>query len=366
MVTLIFFIYCCFMSVLLFHLRKKQNLPGNTESVEAATVVIAFRNEKSNLDAIFTCLEKQQLAPSQFELVFVDDHSTDGGKEILEKRIKNSMLDAKVYSLQGKTGKKSAIELGVSRANQAKIVTLDADCKVGENWLSSMMHALSENVSMVLGPVKLEGNNHFIHQLQCIEFASLMGITLSTANWGRPILSNGANCAFFKQAFLQARPYSGNKQVATGDDIFLLHQLKKDKASKIVFCNHASALVTTATKTTVSSFLSQRMRWASKSKHYKDFDTIWMGVILFLINFCLLYLLFHAFWSGGSFVKLMYAFLLKWVVDLIFIQQIPNWLRPKKIITLSFVLSIVYPFYAVGIALLSLFYRPKWKGRKMS
>jgi len=59
------------------------------------------------------------------------------------------------------------------------------------------------------------------------------------------------------------------------------------------------------------------------------------------------------------------CFMFKWVLDLLLVQQLPFFLRPLSMVKWTFILSILYPLYSVGIALLSLFYRPQWKGRKI-
>lgn len=365
MVAFVFLLYACFMSWLILGSSKKST-EGSNKILLKVSVVIAFRNESNNLNHLLQSLENQSFSKERFEIIFVNDHSTDSSQEFLEKQKLGSNLNFKILSLTNQTGKKSAIELGILQANYDIIVTTDADCWMGENWLYAITKRFeSQEVLMVLGPVALEGKGGFFDHLQMIEFSTLMAMTVLTANRGRPILSNGANCAFLKNDFLKRQPYYKNRQTNTGDDIFLLHSLKRDSKDKIEFCNEEDALVRTSTKESVESFLSQRIRWASKTKNYKDSDTLWMGVLLFAINMCVLILFFEALLGYITIEKLCLAFLFKWILDLIFLQRIPRWLRPDKILLFTLLLSILYPFYSVGIALLSLFYKPKWKGRKI-
>ncbi|MBL4708329.1 MAG: glycosyltransferase [Flavobacteriales bacterium] len=365
MVAFIFFLYVCFIVWLIWGLSKKKS--GTEATVlPYVSVVIAFRNESINLVRIFDCLEKQKFPMERFEIIFVNDHSSDNGEFLLKERILLSNLNSRIVALTDRTGKKSAIELGLTEANNDIIVTVDADCRMNQYWLAAMTKRFkSEEVSMVLGPIILEGKQGVFDHIQVTEFSTLMGMTMATANNGRPILSNGANCAFRRREFLENNPYSENRKVETGDDIFLLHSLKKAARTEIEFCNELDALVKTSTKTTLSSFLSQRLRWASKTKNYKDIDTLWMGALLFAINLSVLIVFINMLLRNIPFEKLGLIFLFKWILDLLFLQRVPIWLRPDKIIFSSFFLSIVYPFYSVGIALLSLFYKPNWKGRKI-
>jgi len=336
----------------------------NTESV---SVVIAYRNEVGNLPQLIKEIGAQSIAKSDFELILVNDHSNDGSSEVVKKAIERSELAIRHFDLKEKQGKKAAITLGVMKAKFDIILCTDADCGLNPRWMETMLQSFeNKETKMVLAAVQLTGSKGWFQKLQAVEFSSLMAITLLTTRRNRPIISNGANYAFRKTAFEISEAYVGNSAINTGDDVFLLHSFKRKFGKEcVVFSEKENSVVRTKVKKTYSSFLNQRIRWASKSKSYKDFDTVKMGGIIFLANLAVLGVFVGALFQYFSLEFFLGCFLFKWILDLLLLQQLPLFLRPKSIVKGTFLLSMLYPFYSVGIALLSLFHRPQWKGRKI-
>mgnify|MGYP003649352523 CR=1 FL=1 len=334
---------------------------------EPVSIIIAYRNEIDNLEGLIKGIENQSIINKRWEVILVNDHSTDGSFEFVQQLVKDSKLIVQHINLTDGEGKKAAISLGVKCAQYELIVCTDADCKFHFNWLETMIQPfVKPGVKMVLGAVRLIGSKGWFQKLQEIEFSSLMAMTILTCRRKRAIMSNGANYAFRKTAFNESDAYSSNSTVNTGDDVFLLHSFKrKFGKSCILFLEKENSVVNTATKNSFSSFFEQRIRWASKSKSYKDLDTLKIGVIIFLANLSVLWIFLGSILQLYSLQFFLGCFLFKWLLDLLLIQQLPLFIRPKAIVKWTFLLSILYPFYSVGIALLSLFHRPQWKGRKI-
>ena len=49
------------------------------------SIIICFRNEETNLPELLTCLKKQQFDQTQFELILIDDHSTDSSFKLAKE-----------------------------------------------------------------------------------------------------------------------------------------------------------------------------------------------------------------------------------------------------------------------------------------
>ncbi len=114
-------------------LRKiKRYNPAHRTSDVMISVVIACRNESHNLKNILPDIAGQDYPPEMFEVVVVDDNSTDNTFENASgfTNIKN----LKALKNKGE-GKKMAITTGVNAASGELIITTDADCRMGKNWL---------------------------------------------------------------------------------------------------------------------------------------------------------------------------------------------------------------------------------------
>ena len=368
-IAIIFFIYIALIASWLLSIKSvKKSQPEADSFLPTVSVIVAFRNEMNNLHNLLTCFSKQTYPKQQVEYIFVNDHSEDNGDDFIKESNILNGYSFKVLSLSDQEGKKAAIELGVKSAKSEMIIVTDADCTMESEWLACISRwFVTCKASLLIGPVKLISNGTWFQNLQAFEFSTLMGATLGMASLKRPILSNGANFAFLRSEFMRINPYEANYHINTGDDIFLLHELKKEPEvrGKIFFVNDKQALVTTQAKQKLGAFLTQRIRWASKSKNFNDFDTILVGGLVFSINLVLVITLILVLIGHFHYLFLVFLFLLKWIIDLIFIQKVPSWLRGRKLLRSSIMLSCIYPFYSIGIALLSLFYKPKWKGRKI-
>tara|TARA_B110000503_G_C7146934_1_gene413442 strand:- start:469 stop:1569 length:1101 start_codon:yes stop_codon:yes gene_type:complete len=366
MIGFIFLLYAIVVGWLI--LAKK---PLQEDSVRnhlgSVSLIVAYRNERYNLERLIKYIESQTITENQLELILVNDHSTDGSFELVQQVVKDSKLVAQHVNLEGEVGKKAAISLGVQQARYSLIVCTDADCELQTNWLETMIQPFDKpEIKMVLGAVRLNGAEGWFQKLQEIEFSSLMSMTMLTCRRKRAIISNGANYAFRKAAFKESDAYANNSTVNTGDDVFLLHSFKRKFGKDcILFLENENSVVSTTTKDSFSSFFEQRIRWASKSRNYKDLDTLKIGSIIFLANLAVLWALVGLILQLYSLQFFLGCFLFKWVLDLLLMQQLPFFLRPKSIVKWTFLLSILYPFYSVGIALVSLFHRPQWKGRKI-
>src|SRR5690606_8705269 len=92
------------------------------------SIVVAVRNEEKNIASLLESLIKQDYPKHQYEVILVDDHSTDGTIELL-KNLSSPPLNLIILQLPvGVTSKKSAISSGINTASGELIVTTDADC----------------------------------------------------------------------------------------------------------------------------------------------------------------------------------------------------------------------------------------------
>ncbi len=100
------------------------------------TVVIAFRNEAENLPRLLKSLQKLKYPSTFFEIIFVNDTSTDASEEIILQQLKQSNLTFKILQNTPNqfSPKKTAITLAIAEAKHPWILTTDADCKLPSTW----------------------------------------------------------------------------------------------------------------------------------------------------------------------------------------------------------------------------------------
>lgn len=322
------------------------------------SIVVACRNEEKKIDGLIENLTSQTYPKQEYEIIIVDDFSTDNTQQILQKY--NDRV--KIFS-SPRPGKKSAIAYGVENTVGELILTTDADCVVPEKWIESHVSMYLEKESYLqLGPVDFVANRLF-HKVLTLEFYSLIGSAAGSAATGKPVLSNAANMAFSKKIYTDPKN-SINTSIPSGDDVFLLQEIKKQYPDKIAFLKSHDCIVKTSPPKTFIDFFHQRVRWASKNKHYSDKDIISTGIIVFSINL-LTFLSFTLLFVNLRFV-VIYLFLItaKSIVDFRFLLKITTFFNKRYLLAYFPFIQILYAFYVVIIGLLSFFVKYHWKGRK--
>ena len=321
------------------------------------SILIACRNEINNLPNLLESIENQTFKPD--EVIFVDDNSTDETYNFLINYSKKYNY-IKVIKNSGK-GKKSALIEAAKIATSEYLLFTDADCYLNNNHCKLAIQYLNKNNSdMLLGAVDITDEKGIFNIIEKIEFSSLQAITAYTALLNNPIMCNGANLIVKRNIYLQYIDKI-NKNIASGDDMFMLHALKKNKA-KINYLYDSNYIIKTKGTNSLKKFIIQRTRWAAKSVNYKDITTILVALLVAIINILLLTLLFLNPYT------LITIFLIIFVIQNII--MLPYFFKYKQYRILKYyplifpLMSLLYPLYIVTILISILFYKktnPHWK-----
>lgn len=116
------------------------------------SVVIPVLNEAESLDELMRAIEAAMAPmPGGYEVVFVDDGSTDGTFNKL-KGLAAERPEVHVFSFRRNLGKSPALTCGFQQARGEFILTLDADLQDDPGNIQQMYdHLVRENVDIVSG-----------------------------------------------------------------------------------------------------------------------------------------------------------------------------------------------------------------------
>ncbi|MFO8067182.1 MAG: glycosyltransferase [Bacteroidales bacterium] len=342
---------------------KNNNYTNKIDKIPAS-VIIAARNEEQNIINCLKCLAVQNYPKEKFEVIIVDDHSTDMTAKLINNFIKkNKLTNFKYVKNNNKQqGKKSAITEGIKYSSGDIITTTDADCTMHPEWLNTICgYFNNDKTIMVLGPVCLTAKSIF-SKMQALEFNSLIGITGGSAALKEPVLANGANLSFRKYVFTKFDGYKTGLKYASGDDVFFLQQAKRIKNKNIVFAKDYNASVFTKPKANIKDFIKQRMRWAGKTKGFTDFFTLLVAGIAFLNSLSIFTLaLLFAFGAQWFLMPLLLIASSKFIIDLPLLSGVSNFFKRPALMFYYPPVFVLYPFYIVTTAIGSFFYKPEWK-----
>jgi cellulose synthase/poly-beta-1,6-N-acetylglucosamine synthase-like glycosyltransferase len=317
------------------------------------SVVIACRDEEKNLPSLLRSLENQDYPREFFEIILVDDNSTDQTAEIA--RSFAGVLPLKILLNNG-SGKKEAIRTGTGQALGELILATDADCTMGPGWISTFASFYGKNKpGMITGAVRLTEMPGFFGRFQELEFLSLQAITAATAASGNATICNGANLAFTKAGY-EANMKNLRFDIATGDDVFLLHSMKKE-GSKIMWLESDKACVTTNASDDPASFLKQRRRWASKATAYTDSFSIILGIITFAAVMAQAGLMVASIFNPEYIKVFLVYFIVKSIPDFIILYNTTSRYGRKNLLKWFLPSQLIYPWY-VFIVIISTLLSP--------
>lgn len=309
------------------------------------TIITPCKDEITNLPYLFRAVSGQTYR--NFEFILVDDGSKDGSPEYAEKAAAG-FPELKVVKNSG-SGKKNAIRTGIYLSENEFVITLDADSVPSSDWLKTIVQFYEENPSdLIICPVKTDPGNKFIHHFQQFEFASLVGSGAGACGAGMPILCNGANLAFKREAWLRSEPEL-QFEVPSGDDIFLLQSIK-NRNEEIRFLKSEKVITVTRPAENLNLFLNQRRRWASKLSAFRDKQLAFTAITVFLASFIIILSLLLSLIDIWFLFLFGVLFFLKWVVDCFFFQTIKSFFKLKNVTANSLIFSVFYPFYIVYAA----------------
>ena len=115
------------------------------------SVIVPLLNEEENIEVLYRELTDQLRELGQeFEIIFVDDGSTDQTFEILSK-IQKDDSRVKVISFRKNFGQTAALSAGFDHARGDIIVTLDADLQNDPQDIPKLLEKLNEGYDLVNG-----------------------------------------------------------------------------------------------------------------------------------------------------------------------------------------------------------------------
>ena len=333
------------------------------------SVLIPVRNEASNIPSLIHCLEAQSYPYDKFEVIFIDDNSEDETYEALLKKSYNSDLKLKVLKLD-KAGlaynsyKKAAITLGVKEAIGDIILLTDGDVQMGEHWIQSYANRFAmKDVKLISGPVMMN-STYFLEEMQSIEFASLIGSGAALIYYNRPVMCNGANLAFIKEVFWEVNGYDGNKDIASGDDEFLMYKVSKKYPGGVSFLKSPHSIVTIKAIRSFKEFYYQRRRWSGKWRNHANVNSKMLAVYIFFVHISFLMLLLLLVLQKIPLLSIILLFLIKLIIEYVFFKNIFRFYGKSLNIFPFVISSLLYSIYAITFGILSNMGGYKWKGRQ--
>jgi len=370
-------LYCVltlwYLLVIFYFLRGFLSLrPASRAYGNSFSVVIAARNEEENIRACLLSVLQQSINSDRYEVIVVDDRSTDSTAAVVSELMKE-FPTLRLVSVEktphGLSPKKYAVSRGVHYAKNTIVAFTDADCIVPSGWLQTLDRHFSPDIGLVQGITfyrYVTGINTVFFMLQSIDFLSHGIVAAAAIGAGLPLNSNANNFSFRMTAFKEAGGVlDGIGHVVSGDDDLLLQKVWRTRLWKISYMIESSGAVTTMPTRTFSAAFQQRARWGSKTVHYNPLQvTVLSGIFLF-----------YTALMGTMTATLFFHHLFPYAILLFGIKlagesllMIPGLIAfgKKRFIPLLPVASVIQLPLVIAAVITGIFWKFNWKGQTFS
>lgn len=350
-----------------WHSQEGFTLTPGYEAKTKISVIVPARNEENHIADCIEALLAQDYPADLLEIIVVDDHSTDRTADIIQSFSGVQYVDLSRY-MEGEvlSFKKQALATGIALAQGELIVTTDADCTAGTQWLKHIAAIYERDKPvMIVAPVDFACGGSVVQLFQSLDFMSMQGITVATLRLKLGNMCNGANLAFQHAAFDSVGGYSGVDHIASGDDYLLMMKLNKAFPGAISYLKSPEVIVYTPPQPDWKSFLQQRIRWASKSGKYDDMKMTLVLSFVYLFNLSFIPMLIISLLNPSLLVYLLCIFLIKVVAELFYLYPVAGFFHKRVQFLLFPFLQPLHIGYIIIAGLMGFAGAYQWKGRQV-
>ena len=352
--------------------QKLYVMPAGYVPRTKVSIVVAARNEEDNIQECILSVLAQNYPKELFQLIVVDDHSTDNTAGIVKQHssennhVQYLSLADSIDAGSSKSFKKQALAYGISNSTGDLIITTDADCVMGREWLNHIVAIYQEEQpEMIVAPVDFTNRNNTVETFQSIDFMSMQGITVATLKLKLGNMCNGANLAFTKKAYEHVSGYTGIDHIASGDDYLLMMKINKAYPDSISYLKAQNAIVKTPPQPNWRMFLQQRVRWASKSGKYDDKKMTSILSLVYLFNLSFLFMLVACFYDSSMWTYLLLMLVVKTIIELVYLYVVSRFYNKKRQLLMFPFLQPLHILYVIIAGFLGFWGNYEWKGRSV-
>lgn len=159
------------------------------------SVIVPVLNERAHIGVCLEALERQSMARDRFEIIVVDNGSTDGSREYIAQLSGITLLD------EPRPDPYHARNLGAKEAQGAILAFTDAHCVVETNWLQAIADVMSQSQAYV-GPLLHSVDSSWPLMLYSLHHRSKMAY-IYEHKLDANLFCHGGNLALSKSLFVE-------------------------------------------------------------------------------------------------------------------------------------------------------------------
>lgn len=210
------------------HISKEDRDKPFPSDLQPISIIIAAKNELSNLPRLLKSLSELDYPSDRFELIIVNDHSTDGSREYLQTQTHCPNLKHINYyhETSNLIGKKAAIQQGIDAAQYDILAFTDADCIVPPSWLREINRGMTQDTDYMLSySIIKHSPTDGIMRLKNFERSAYYALASAGLYYHIPFTSMACNMVYRKSLFTASGGFNEIGHLASGDDDLLLMKM---------------------------------------------------------------------------------------------------------------------------------------------
>ena len=185
-----------------------------------ASVLISTRNRAHLLERALLSLARQTMKPEQFEIIVVDDGSTDNTAEVCE-RMHRELPNLRYIPVGAHVEIGLAGNIGIQSARGSLLLFTDDDCIAREDWVERMTVVL-EQEPIIAGAIASPTSNHIKLCHNIAQFYPFM----PDQKAGPVEFIAGANMGFSRSVLEELNGFGESRQLCEDMELILRARLK--------------------------------------------------------------------------------------------------------------------------------------------
>lgn len=155
------------------HPRRLQPIP----SPLYFSLVIPLFNEEESVAALLAAIEAALAGyPRPWELILVDDGSSDNTLRITRDLVSGSALDVRIVQLSRNSGQTAAMQAGIDQSQGEFIVTMDGDLQNDPLDIPALLeHLVAEDLDLLVGWRQMRKDDFIARKLPSLLANKLIG-----------------------------------------------------------------------------------------------------------------------------------------------------------------------------------------------
>jgi len=199
--------------------------PPDSDSHPEASAILCTYNRSHALARVLAALRSQTVSPDAFEIVVVDDGSTDDTAAVVAEAARH-MPNLRFVQHDANRGTAASGNTGIAAARTDKLLFIDDDCIPDPSWVEAMAAALDDS-PVVLGAIDSPRDGYVKLCHNVAQFYAFMPGEPAGPKTGIA----GANMAFRRGVFDQVGGFDDTLRCASDMDMAIRARLRRIRLS---------------------------------------------------------------------------------------------------------------------------------------